>query len=73
VKAAVKWDLAVSPNLEVTEPPTEEQVMIMRTLDPLAVYLGTGRATLTGDFEAFMKMFENSYQPMVDLMKSKGL
>lgn len=73
VKAAVKWDLAVSPDLEVTEPPTEEQVMIMRTLDPLAVYLGTGRATLTGDFEAFMKMFENSYQPMVDLMKSKGL
>ncbi len=73
VKAAVKWDLAVSPNLTETEPPTEEQVMIMRTLDPLAVYLGNGRDTLSGDFETFMKMFEDSYQPMLDLIKSKGL
>lgn len=73
VKAAVKWDLQVSPNLSETEPPTEEQVMIMRTLDPLAVYLGNGRATLAGDFEALMAMFENSYEPMGKLMRSKGL
>lgn len=73
VKAAVKWELAVSPSLEETEPPTEEQVAIMRTLDPLAVYLGGGRALLAGDFEAFMKMFEDSYQPMLDLIKSKGM
>jgi len=73
LKAAVQWDLAISPNLTETELPTEEQVMVMRTLDPLAVYLGTGRQTLSGDFEAFMKMFENSYQPMVTLMRSKGM
>lgn len=73
VKAAVKWELAVSPKLTETEAPTEEQVTIMRTLDPLAVYLGGGRALLAGDFEAFMKMFEDSYQPMMDLMKSKGM
>lgn len=73
VKASVQWDLAVSPNLTETELPTEEQVMIMRTLDPLAVYLGSGRQNLTGDFETFMKMFENSYQPMVNLMRSKGM
>jgi len=73
LKAAVQWDLAVSPDLVETELPTEEQVMIMRTLDPLAVYLGAGRQTLAGDFEAFMKMFEDSYQPMVKLMKSKGM
>lgn len=73
VKAAVKWDLAVSPNLGETEPPTEEQVNIMRTLDPLAVYLGTGRQALTGNFEAFMKMFEDSYHPMIELIKAKGL
>jgi glutaconate CoA-transferase subunit B len=47
--------------------------MIMRTLDPLAVYLGNGRAVLAGDFEAFMAMFENSYEPMGVLMRSKGL
>lgn len=73
VKAAVKWELAVSPNLAETEPPTEEQVKIMRTLDPLAVYLGNGRALLAGEFETFMKMFEDSYQPMQDLMKAKGM
>jgi glutaconate CoA-transferase subunit B len=73
IKASVQWDLAISPNLTETELPTEEQVMIMRTLDPLAVYLGTGRQKLTGEFEVFMKMFENSYQPMVNLMRSKGM
>ncbi|MEN6327757.1 MAG: CoA-transferase [Syntrophomonas sp.] len=73
IKAAVQWELQVSPNLVETEPPTEEQVMIMRTLDPLAVYLGTGRQTLAGNFEAFMKMFEDSYWPMTELMKSKGM
>lgn len=73
LKAAVQWDLAVSPDLVETELPTEEQVMIMRTLDPLAVYLGAGRQTLAGNFEAFMKMFEDSYQPMVKLMKSKSM
>lgn len=73
VKAAVKWDLAVSPNLVETEPPTEEQVMVMRTLDPLKVYLGNGREVLAGDFETFMKMFEDSYGPMTELMKKKGM
>lgn len=73
LKAAVKWDLAISPNLTETELPTEEQITVMRTLDPLAVYLGTGRQTLSGNFEAFMKMFEDSYHPMVNLMKSKGM
>ncbi|MEN6391255.1 MAG: CoA-transferase [Syntrophomonas sp.] len=73
VKASVKWELQVSPRLGETEPPTEEQVMIMRTLDPLAVYLGNGRALLAGDFEAFMAMLENSWGPMGELMRSKGL
>jgi glutaconate CoA-transferase subunit B len=69
----VQWDIAISPNLVETELPTEEQIMIMRTLDPLAVYLGTGRQALAGNFEAFMKMFEDNYQPMVTLMRSKGM
>ena len=73
IKRSIQWELAVSPNLVETEPPTEEQVMIMRTLDPLKVYLGNGRQVLAGDFEAFMKMFEDSYWPMTELMKSKGM
>ena len=73
LKASVQWDLAISPDLTETELPTEEQVMIMRTLDPVAVYLGTGRQKLTGEFEVFMKMFEDSYHPMLNLMRSKGM
>ena len=73
IKRSIQWDIAVSPDLVETEPPTEEQVMVMRTLDPLKVYLGNGRELLAGDFEAFMKMFENSYWPMTELMKKKGM
>lgn len=73
VKASVKWNLQVFPHLSETEPPTEEQIIIMRTVDPLGVYLGNGRSILAGDFEAFMAMFENSYQPIGELMRSKGL
>lgn len=73
IKASVQWDLAVSPNLEVTEPPTEEQVLVMRTLDPVMVYLGNGRDVLAGDFERFIKMFEDSYPVMTELLKKKGM
>ncbi|MEN6463190.1 MAG: CoA-transferase [Syntrophomonas sp.] len=73
IKATVQWNIAISPHLVETELPTEEQIMIMRTLDSLAVYLGTGRQALAGNFEAFMKMYEDSYQPMVTLMRSKGM
>lgn len=73
VKAAVQWDLQISPQLTQTEPPTEEQVMILRTLDPLGLYLGNGREALTGNFEAFLAMFEESYEPIGKLMKFKGL
>jgi len=73
VKASVQWELQVSPNLEETEPPTEEQVMIIRTLDPVMVYLGNGREVLAGNFERFMKMFEDSYPVMTELLKKKGM
>lgn len=73
LKATVPWSLAVSPDLTETELPTAEQIMIMRTLDPLEIYLGTGRRKLTNNFAGFMKMFEDSYQPMIDLMRSKGV
>jgi|LSQX01.3.fsa_nt_gb glutaconate CoA-transferase subunit B len=73
VKAAVKWDLKVSPHLTETEPPTEEQVAIMRTVDPVGLYLGNGRVTLAGNFEAYKAMFEDSYEPIRELMASKSL
>jgi glutaconate CoA-transferase subunit B len=73
IKRSIQWDIAISPDLVETEPPTEEQVMVMRTLDPLKVYLGNGRELLAGDFEAFMKMFEDSWEPMNELIRRKGM
>jgi glutaconate CoA-transferase, subunit B len=32
VRAATGWDLAVSPSLEVTEPPTEQELTVLRAL-----------------------------------------
>ncbi len=40
VKENTTWDLKVSPNVGVTEPPTVEEIRIMREeLDPYAIYL----------------------------------
>lgn len=73
VRACIQWDIQISPHLTETEPPTEEQVAILRTLDPSGLYLGNGRDALAGNFEAFMAMFENSREPITRLMRSKGM
>jgi len=40
VKNNTGWDLKVSPNLSATEPPTEEEIKIIREeLDPYSIYL----------------------------------
>lgn len=73
VRAQVSWDLKISPDLKETEPPTEEELSIMRILDPYGVYLGRGRETLAGDFEAYVRMMEESYRSMTDLLVRKGM
>jgi glutaconate CoA-transferase subunit B len=42
VRERVEWDLKVSPTLHETEPPTEEQVEIVRSLDPDGFFLRRG-------------------------------
>lgn len=64
IKALVPWDLKVSPNVHEVEPPTVEEVRIMRTIDPLGIYLGTGKAGLADDFDAFIQSMEDSFEPM---------
>jgi hypothetical protein len=51
IKELIDWDLKVSPQLTVLEPPTEEQIKIMNELDPLGTVLGT--KTMKGDVEPF--------------------
>jgi glutaconate CoA-transferase subunit B len=42
VKENVNWDLKVSPIVRPTEPPTDEQVQIIRELDPEGFFLRRG-------------------------------
>lgn len=57
VKALVDWDLKVSPDLKEVEPPTEEQIRIMRSYDPMGFILG--RKTPTGQEKSFDDFFNN--------------
>jgi len=41
-EANTGWDLKVSPGLRITEPPTEDELRILREdLDPQGIYLGS--------------------------------
>ena len=40
IKEACAWDLKVSPNVVETVVPTEEELKVLRALDPTGFYLG---------------------------------
>jgi glutaconate CoA-transferase subunit B len=73
IKENVGWDLAVSPELSETEPPTEEEIEIMRILDPAGIYLGTGRQTLAGNWKEYIRILDESYSLMDKLLREKGM
>ncbi len=65
VKAEVSWELQVSPELKVTEPPTAEEVRITRILDAGHIYTGNGLKGLT--FEKYVRMLEDSQTILQEL------
>jgi glutaconate CoA-transferase subunit B len=58
VRNEVSWDLKVSPDVKTTEPPTVEQLKLIRMLDPNQIYVGNGLKDIT--FEQYIDMLENS-------------
>lgn len=58
VRNEVSWDLKVSPDVKTTEPPTVEQLKVIRMLDPNQIYVGNGLKDIT--FEKYIDMLENS-------------
>jgi glutaconate CoA-transferase subunit B len=51
VKAEVGWDIRVSPDLEETAPPTEEEIRILREkVDPNQIWVGGKRRRPQSDF-----------------------
>jgi len=64
VKALVDWELAVSPDLEEMEPPTEEQLRAMRTYDSMGLVLEKKSARQGESFEEFCRQMKCSYESM---------
>jgi glutaconate CoA-transferase subunit B len=74
VKNNVSWELIISPNVSETEAPSQEQVEIMRILDPYGLYLGNGRAAMADPekgFDFYMEVLEKSYDMMEQLFTGK--
>jgi len=65
VRNEVSWDLKVAPEVKTTEPPTVEEVRLIRMLDASKIYIGDGLKSLS--FDKYMKMMEDSYDIMKQL------
>lgn len=62
VKELVGWELKVADNLALLDPPTEEQVQMMRSFDPSGTVLGS--RSLRGDimeFEEYYQLMKTAY------------
>ena len=66
VRANVSWDLKVAPEVKTIEPPTVEQIRLIRLLDSTKIYTGGGLANLK--FDAYLEMLEKSW----DLARKKA-
>ncbi|HPK54195.1 MAG TPA: CoA-transferase, partial [Smithellaceae bacterium] len=53
IRDNVSWDLKMAPEVKVIEPPTVEQITILRKLDANKMFIGNGLANIT--FESYMK------------------
>lgn len=67
----VGWDLKVAEDVKVTESPSDEDVRLIRMLDPWGIYTGNGLKTIT--FEQYIKMLEESFVQLDKLYKTRDL
>jgi glutaconate CoA-transferase subunit B len=62
IKELVGWDLKVSPELSEVEPPTEEQIRVMRAFDPMGFILGSKTVTAEESFDDFYEKIKKGYK-----------
>ncbi len=61
VRNEISWDIKVAPKLKRTEPPTVQQVEIIRAIDPSGIILGVGAAiSEIKDFDTWADITEKS-------------
>lgn len=68
VKAAVGWELKVAPELKEVSPPTEEEVRIMRAIDPIGIILGGRSFREAGSFEDYYERTKRGYESVIPLI-----
>lgn len=63
VKSLVNWDLKVARYLSVVEPPTEDQIKVMRSFDPMGIILGKNgtKGQRLEDFDIYYESMKQSY------------
>ncbi|MEM3551108.1 MAG: CoA-transferase [Candidatus Bathyarchaeia archaeon] len=65
VKKQVQWNLKVSQNLKVTEPPTIEEVKLIREIDPSGIIMGAESAiTKIENFDQWADLTERTIKMM---------
>ncbi|MFH0748777.1 MAG: CoA-transferase [Candidatus Bathyarchaeota archaeon] len=70
VKQEITWDINVAPELKITEPPTVQQVKIIRDIDPSGIILGVEAAISDiKDFSMWADITENSIKKMREMNK----
>lgn len=62
VRELVEWDLKVSDSLKTVEPPTEEELKVMRTIDPLGFILGKKSERREENFDEYYEKMKRSYE-----------
>ena len=62
IKELVGWDLKVSPELSEVEPPTEEQIRVMRAFDPMGFILGSKTVAIAESFDDFYEKVKKGYK-----------
>jgi glutaconate CoA-transferase, subunit B len=62
VRNLVDWDLSVSPDLDEAEPPTEEQLLAMRTYDSMGLILEKKSDRQEESFDDFCRQLRCSYE-----------
>ena len=78
IKAEVPWDLKIQDPLRVTEPPTGQQLDVIRKLDPQSVWVGGGRDAIMqdgymGSFYNYLEIMKNSYEPLQEMYRRNEL
>jgi len=62
VQSYLSWNLRVSSKLTTVEPPLQEEVNIIRRLDPNGIFLGGKSVNKEEDFEEFYEKMRNAYE-----------